>query len=48
MRKTVLAITAVFTCAFTLAASAQTAFIDRKQVSRATARKLVDACIAPR
>jgi len=29
-----------------VAASAQSAFIDRKQVSPATARKLVDACIA--
>ena len=46
MRKTILVITALFTCASTVAASAQSAFIDRKQVSPATARKLVDACIA--
>jgi uncharacterized protein GlcG (DUF336 family) len=29
-----------------VAASAQSAFVDRKQVSPATARKLVDGCIA--
>ena len=46
MRKTILVITALFACAFTVAASAQSAFIERKQVSPATARKLVDACIA--
>jgi hypothetical protein len=32
--------------AFAVAASAQSAFVDRKQVSAATARKLVDACTA--
>jgi glc operon protein GlcG len=46
VRKTVLVIAALFACTFTMAASAQSAFIDRKQVSPATARKLVDACIA--
>jgi glc operon protein GlcG len=46
VRKTILVIVALFACAFTVAASAQSAFIDRKQVSPATARKLVDACIA--
>ncbi len=45
MRKTVL-IAALFACGFTAAASAQPAFIERKQVSPATAQKLVDACIA--
>ena len=45
MRKTVL-ITTLFACALTIAASAQPAFIERKQVSPVTARKLVDACIA--
>lgn len=45
MRKAVL-VTALFASAFTVAASAQPAFIERKQVSPATARKLVDACIA--
>src|SRR5258708_36212910 len=47
MRKLVPLIAALFACGFTVAASAQPAFIDRKQVSPATARKLVDACIAP-
>ena len=46
MRKTIPVIAALFTCAFTVTASAQSAFIERKQVSPATARKLVDACIA--
>jgi len=45
VRKTVL-ITTLFACALTIAASAQPAFIERKQVSPVTARKLVDACIA--
>jgi glc operon protein GlcG len=45
VRKAVL-ITALFASAFTVAASAQPTFIERKQVSPATARKLVDACIA--
>jgi len=46
VRKTILVIAALFACASTVAASAQSAFIDRKQVSPATARKLVDTCIA--
>lgn len=46
MRKPVLAITALCACMFTVAASAQAPFVERKQVSPATARKLVDACIA--
>lgn len=46
MRKTILVIAALFASAFTVAASAQSAFIDRKQVSPVTARKLVDTCIA--
>ena len=45
MRKIVLAATAILV-AFTASVSAQSAFIDRKQVSPATARKLVDACVA--
>ena len=45
MRKIVL-IAALLTCAFTANAIAQPAFIERKQVSPATAQKLVDACIA--
>ena len=46
MRKIPLAIAALITCAMTVAAAAQPAFVERKQVSAATARKLVDACIA--
>lgn len=46
MRKTALIIAALFACAFTKTVSAQPAFIERKQVSPATAQKLVDACIA--
>ena len=47
MRKTVLVIAAaLFASAFTVAASAQPAFIERKSVSPATASKLVDACVA--
>src|SRR3954470_8204291 len=45
VRKAVL-LTALFACTLTAAASAQPAFVERKQVSPATARKLVDACIA--
>ena len=46
MRKTALVIAALVASGFTIAAAAQPAFIERKQVSPATARKLVDACIA--
>jgi len=46
MRKATLVIAALFACAFTETVSAQPAFIERKQVSPATAQKLVDACIA--
>ena len=46
MRKAVLVIATVVACGFSVAAAAQSAFIERKQVSPATARKLVDACIA--
>ena len=45
MRKTVLIIAALAS-AFTIAAAAQPVFIERKQVSPSTARKLVDACVA--
>jgi glc operon protein GlcG len=44
VRKTVLVIAALSAC--TVSALAQPVFIERKQVSPATARKLVDACIA--
>ena len=46
MRKTDLVLTAFFASAFTVAASAQPAFIERKSVSPTTASKIVDACIA--
>ena len=46
MRKTVLVIAAIAASALTAAAAAQPVFIERKQVSPATARKLVDACVA--
>jgi glc operon protein GlcG len=45
VRKTVFVIAAIASV-FTVAAAAQPVFIERKQVSPATARKLVDACIA--
>src|SRR5215210_3504203 len=45
VRKMVVVVAALVS-AFTVAAAAQPAFIERKQVSPATARKLVDACIA--
>ena len=46
VRKTVLVIAALVASAFTVAALAQPAFIERKSVSPATASKLVDACVA--
>jgi uncharacterized protein GlcG (DUF336 family) len=44
--RTVLVLAASLACALTVEALAQPSFIDRKQVSPATARKLVDACVA--
>jgi glc operon protein GlcG len=46
MRKPSLVVAALLAASCTNAAWAQSAFIERKQVSPATARKLVDACIA--
>ena len=46
MRKIILVVSALLATALTAAASAQPVFIERKQVSPATARKLVDACVA--
>ena len=46
MRKTVFMIAMLVASAFTAAAASQPVFIERKQVSPATARKLVDACVA--
>jgi len=46
VRKSQFALAALASCVLTVTAAAQPAFIERKQVSPATARKLVDACIA--
>ena len=46
MRTSQLALASLAACMLTVAAAAQPAFIERKQVSPATARKIVDACIA--
>ena len=46
MRKTALVLAALAASVLTVAVSAQPVFIERKQVSPATARKLVDACVA--
>ena len=46
MRQTLLATAALLAFAIALDASAQPAFVMRKQVSADTARKLVDACLA--
>jgi glc operon protein GlcG len=46
VRKIILVVAALLGSALTAVAAAQPAFIERKQVSPATARKLVDACIA--
>jgi glc operon protein GlcG len=46
MRKTLLATLALLVSAIALDASAQPAFVLRKQVSPDTARKLVDACLS--
>jgi glc operon protein GlcG len=46
VRKTFVVFAALVASAFTIAATAQPVFIERKQVSPQTARKLVDACVA--
>ena len=46
MRKTIFAISALAVCAMVAGASAQSVSIDRKQISNAAARKMVDACLA--
>jgi glc operon protein GlcG len=46
MRKIILASAVLLTCAMIADASAQSVSIDRKQVSNAAARKMVDACLA--
>ena len=46
MRKILFATAALLTCAITLEAAAQPISVNRKQVSAAAARKMVDACLA--
>lgn len=46
MHKTVFAVSTLAACAFATLASAQSVSIDRKQISNAAARKMVDACLA--
>jgi len=46
MRKTLFAFATLAACAMVADASAQSISIDRKQVSNAAARKMVDACLA--
>jgi glc operon protein GlcG len=46
MKKTVFALTTLAACALATLASAQSISVDRKQVSNAAARKMVDACLA--
>jgi len=46
LRKMLFTIATLCACAVTLEASAQSVSVDRKQVSNAAARKMVDACLA--
>ena len=46
MRKLLFAVTALMTCAISAEAYSQAISIERKQVSAAAARKMVDACLA--
>ena len=46
MKKSAFAFSTLATCVFATLASAQSVSIDRKQVSNAAARKMVDACLA--
>lgn len=46
MRKMLFTIATLCACAITVEASAQAVSVDRKQVSNAAARKMVDACLA--
>ncbi len=46
MRKTVFAIATLLASTFAFEATAQTAYVERKQISSAAARKMVDACLA--
>jgi glc operon protein GlcG len=46
LRKTLIAIATVLASSFALEATAQTVYVERKQISSAAARKMVDACLA--
>jgi glc operon protein GlcG len=46
LRKLLISAAALCACAITVEASAQAVSVDRKQVSNAAARKMVDACLA--
>ena len=46
MRKMLFTVAALCACVITVEASAQAVSVDRKQVSNAAARKMVDACLA--
>ena len=46
MRKMLFALATLTACAMVAGASAQSVSIDRKQISNAAARKMVDACLA--
>jgi glc operon protein GlcG len=46
LRKTVFAIATLLASTFAFEATAQTAYVERKQISSAAARKMVDACLA--
>ena len=46
MRKTLIAIATLLASGFALEATAQTVYVERKQISSAAARKMVDACLA--
>ena len=46
LRKTLLALSAVIATTLAVEASAQSVYVERKQISTAAARQMVDACIA--
>jgi glc operon protein GlcG len=46
LRKTILALSALLATVFAVEASAQSVYVERKQVSTDAARKMVDACLA--
>jgi glc operon protein GlcG len=46
LRKTLIAIATLLASSFAFEAAAQTVYVERKQISSAAARKMVDACLA--